>query len=111
MIETYICKECDSENSSICCDEIVLVEKINRDVNVTLSTGVTITLKRKSIKEIMTGLTENEFEMIHSGAIVNLRYVQGCENDRVKVNNQILFLSRRHKKAFKEALIEYIKKG
>lgn len=106
-----IYKNMGLEEIELYCDDIVVIEKINRDVRITLCTEKTIVLKRKSIKKIMSKLSSNNFEMLHSGAIVNLKYVQGCEDDMVMINNHTLYLSRRHKNTFKESLSEYISKN
>lgn len=64
-----------------------------------------------TLKEFEKKLDAKRFCRCNNGVIVNLQHVQKVENTIVYVNSTPLSISRAKKKAFMEALTEYIGEG
>ena len=63
---------------------------------------------RKSIKEIQRNLNSSQFAKVHSGCLVNLKYVSSYSKNQIILDNKkTLFISRTKAKDFKYAFMEY----
>lgn len=87
--------------------EIVYFETANRRCDVHLKSGKIISI-RKTIKQLLLDLDDPDFVLIHSGAVVNVRYIKGYSSYYIILdNNEKLIISRNHIKAIKLALTRF----
>lgn len=63
------------------------------------------------LKDVEERLTDFDFFRCSNSHLVNLRFVQGIEDDEVLVASEKIFISRRRKKEFLVALNSYLKRG
>lgn len=70
--------------------------------------GKEVYATRVSMKEAQKQLTRGEFAKCNQCYLVNLAFVEGVEKDQVKVDGELLDMSRRNKTPFLEALTDYL---
>ncbi len=63
------------------------------------------------MKDMEDRLSGHGFFRVSNSHLVNLRHVEGVEEDAALVNGETVFISRRRKKEFLEALNDYMKEG
>ena len=63
------------------------------------------------MKDMEDKLSGHGFFRVSNSHLVNLRHVEGVEEDAALVNGETVFISRRRKKEFLEALNDYMKEG
>ena len=63
------------------------------------------------LKDIEKKLSAHGFFRLSNSHLVNLRFVEGVEEDAAVVKGDMLFISRRRKKEFLETLNNYMKEG
>lgn len=104
--EKYITLKSTDETIKVKISEIVFFETNKRRCDVHLA-GRTINV-RKTIKELYSEIDSPEFVMIHSGAVVNVRYIKSYSSyDITLENDERLVVGRNHTKSVKSALAKY----
>lgn len=87
--------------------QIMYYEIENRRLNIHLSNGK-ILLIWKTIKELIEEMNDENFIKLHSGCVVNVKYISGFSNYDVTLDNaERLIVSRRRIKDVKEKLLKY----
>lgn len=87
--------------------EIMYVEMIKRQLHIYLSDGRVLQLW-KPLRELQKMITPEYFSKIHSGCVVNLKYVSGYTGNEIILDNGVrLIASRDGMKVFKEELSRY----
>lgn len=87
-------------------NEIMFVESFRH--NLMIHTHKQVYNIRATIKSMEEDLASFHFEKCNSGYLVNLAYVRGVKNDEVLIDKHRLKISRPKKKAFMEALLQYL---
>lgn len=64
-----------------------------------------------SIKKLADDLAKYSFSLCSVSYLINLKYVTSIEGDKVEVGSDTVFMSRSKKKAFLQAVNEYVGKG
>ena len=104
--EKYITLKTFNETINVKISEIVYFETNKRRCDVHL-VGKTINV-RKTIKELYSEIDNPEFVMIHSGAVVNVRYIKSYSSyDITLESDERLVVGRNHIKSVKSALAKY----
>ena len=70
-----------------------------------------VTADTGKLKDIEKKLSAHGFFRLSNSHLVNLRFVEGVEEDAAVVKGDMLFISRRRKKEFLETLNNYMKEG
>lgn len=87
--------------------EIMYVEMIKRQLHIYLSDERVLQLW-KPLRELQKMITPENFSKIHSGCVVNLKYVSGYTGNEIILDNGVrLTASRDGMKVFKEKLSRY----
>lgn len=87
--------------------QIMYYEIENRRLNIHLSNGK-ILLIWKTIKELIEEMNDENFIKLHSGCVVNVKYISAFSNYDVTLDNaERLIVSRRRIKDVKEKLLKY----
>ncbi|MBQ8519627.1 MAG: response regulator transcription factor [Agathobacter sp.] len=103
----YVVLRCDEGEVRIEESEIMYFEVVRRQIRICLSDGRVLHTWR-TMKELQTELNAERFSKIHSGCVVNLKYVSGYTgNDITLDNGERLTASRGGIKTFKEELSRY----
>ena len=103
----YIVVRCDEGEVRIEETEIMYFEVVRRQIRICLTDGRVFHTWR-TMKELQQELSPERFSKIHSGCVVNLKYVSGyAGNDITLDNGERLTASRGGIKTFKEELSRY----
>ena len=106
--KTIIIKTDDGE---ICLrhDDIMYFEMYRRRITVYINNGKAIELKeRKTIKSLYEELDDEDFVQIHSGGIVNVKYIYEYSGYSITLDNETkLVVSRSRLKEVKEQMARY----
>ncbi len=95
------------ENRMVSISEIMYFETNQRRCDVYLRDGNILNV-RKSIKELINEINDDSFVRIHSGAVVNIRYVKSFSDFDVSLDNdKRLIVSRRNIKDVKIAVTKF----
>lgn len=87
--------------------EIMFFETNKRRCDVYLNNGRIVNI-RKTIKELFAEVGERDFVMIHSGAVVNAKYLKSCSSyDVTLTDGKRLIVSRGRVKDVKTAMARY----
>ncbi|MBE5927777.1 MAG: response regulator transcription factor [Lachnospiraceae bacterium] len=87
--------------------EIMYYETGNRRINMYLSNGKVITTW-KTVKELIEEMNDERFIKLHSGCVVNVKYISEYSKSDVTLDNgEKLIVSRRNIKDVKEELLKY----
>lgn len=87
--------------------QIMYYEIENRRLNIHLSNGKRL-LIWKTIKELIEEMNDENFIKLHSGCVVNVKYISAFSNYDVTLDNaERLIVSRRRIKDVKEKLLKY----
>ena len=107
MQKKYLLIKCENGEHRIEQSEIIYFEKILRKLYIYLNDGRVLTTW-KPIKEIEAQLSMDCFSKVHSGCMVNLKYVNGYEGCEIQLDNgKRLKASRDGMKIFKNELARY----
>lgn len=108
--DTSIILRSDNEEYRIYYSDIMYVETAGRKLNIYLYNGKTISIW-KTIKEFTEQINDNNFIKVHSGCLVNRKYISTLSNFHIILNNgSKIEISRRGKKVLKEELLKYYPK-
>ena len=89
--------------------QIMYYEIEDRRLNIHLSNGKRL-LTWKTIKELLEEMNDEKFIKLHSGCVVNVKYISEFSNYDVTLDNgERLIVSRRRVKDVKEELVKYWK--
>jgi len=103
----YVVIRCDEGEVRIEETEIMYFEVVRRQIRICLLDGRVFHTWR-TMKELQQELSPERFSKIHSGCVVNLKYVSGyAGNDITLDNGERLTASRGGIKTFKEELSRY----
>ena len=103
----YIVVRCDEGEVRIEETEIMYFDMIKRQIRICLADGRVYHTWR-TMKELQQELSPDRFSKIHSGCVVNLKYVSGYNGCEITLDNgERLTASRGGIKAFKEELSRY----
>lgn len=87
--------------------DIMYCEIQNRKLNIHTNNGNVFAL-RSTIKDFSKKLEDNDFIQIHSGCIVNAKYIDKISNTNITLDNgEKLLVSRTRIKSVKSDLLEY----
>ncbi len=87
--------------------EIMYYEIEDRRLNIHLSDGTNL-LTWKTIKELLKEMNDEKFIKLHSGCVVNVKYISEFSSYDVTLDNgERLIVSRRRIKDVKEELLKY----
>lgn len=104
--EKYITLKSTDGTIKVKISEIMYFETNKRRCDVHLA-GRTINV-RKTIKELYSEIDSPDFVMIHSGAVVNVRYIKSYSSfDITLESDERLVVGRNHAKSVKSALAKY----
>lgn len=97
----------DAGEARLYYSEIMYYEIADRRLNIYLSNGKKL-LAWKTIKELVEELNDEKFIKLHSGCVVNVKYISEFSNYDVTLDNgKRLIVSRRRLKEVKEGLVKY----
>lgn len=97
----------DDGEIRLCYSEIMYCEIEDRRLNIHLSNGKRL-LTWKTIKELIEEMNDEKFIKLHSGCVVNVKYISEFSNYDVTLDNgERLIVSRRRMKDVKEELLKY----
>lgn len=103
----YLVLRCDEGELRIEETEIMYFEIVRRQIRICLSDGRVLHTWR-TMKELQSELSADRFSKIHSGCVVNLKYVSGYAGCDITLDNgERLTASRGGIKTFKEELSRY----
>lgn len=103
----YVIIHCDEGEMRIDETEIMYLDVVKRQIRICLADGRML-YAWKTIKELQKELSEERFSKIHSGCLVNLKYVSGYTGSVIFLDNgEHLSASRSGIKIFKEDLSRY----
>jgi len=106
-IERSIILNINNESYAVNINDIVYFETEKRRCIIYLRDGSSLNV-RITIKELLSEINSPDFTMIHSGAVVNVRYVKHITNYDVKLENGAhLIVSRGRAENLKAALADY----
>lgn len=90
-------------------DDIMYFEMYRRRITVYINNGKAIELKeRKTIKSLYEELEDEDFVQIHSGGIVNVKYIYEYSGYSITLDNETkLVVSRSRMKEVKEQMARY----
>lgn len=105
--DTYILLKAMTETRMVRIDDIVYFETNKRRCNVILSDGNVLDV-RKTIKELQQEINNDFFVQIHSGVVVNVKYIKSFSPTDVTLDNDThLTISRSRITAIKETIMNY----
>ena len=103
----YVILRCDEGELRIDETEIMYFEVVRRQIRICLVDGRVLHIW-KTMKELQKEISSERFSKIHSGCVVNLKYVSGyAGNEIILDNGERLTASRAGIKLFKEQLARY----
>ena len=103
----YVILRCDEGEVRIEETEIMYFEVVRRQIRMCLADGKVLHIW-KTMKELQKELSSERFSKIHSGCVVNLKYVSGYAGCEITLDNgERLIASRGGIKNFKEELSRY----
>lgn len=103
----YVIIRCDEGEMRIEETEIMYFDVVKRQIRICLADGRVFHTWR-TIKELQKELSAERFSKIHSGCVVNLKYVSGYGGCNITLDNGVhLTASRGGIKTFKEELSRY----
>lgn len=103
----YVVVRCDEGEVRIEETEIMYFDMVRRQIRICLADGRVFHTWR-TMKELQQELSPDRFSKIHSGCVVNLRYVSGYAGCDITLDNgERLTASRGGIKTFKEELSRY----
>lgn len=103
----YIVVRCDEGEVRIEETEIMYFDMVKRQIRICLADGRVYHTWR-TMKELQQELSPERFSKIHSGCVVNLKYVSGYNGCEITLDNgERLTASRGGIKTFKEELSRY----
>lgn len=103
----YVILRCDEGELRIEEMEILYFEVVRRQIRICLVDGRVLHIW-KAMKELQQELSSDRFSKIHSGCVVNLKYVSGYAGCQITLDNgERLTASRGGIKTFKEELSRY----
>lgn len=103
----YLFFKCKEGEYRVEQSEIIYFERVIRKLYIHLKDG-RVLFTWKPIKEIEKELSMECFSKVHSGCIVNLKYVNGYDKSTIVLDNgQTLTVSRDRMKVFKSELAKY----
>ncbi len=103
----YVILRCDEGEVRIEETEIMYFEVVHRQIRICLADGRVLHIW-KTVKELQRELSAECFSKIHSGCVVNLKYVSGYAGCDITLDNgERLTASRGGIKIFKEELSRY----
>lgn len=103
----YVVLKCDEGELKIEESEIIHFEVVKRRLHIHLADGRTLHTW-KTVKELLKEVSSDSFSKIHSGCVVNLKYVSGYNGSEITLDNGMrLIASRDGMKSFKEELSRY----
>lgn len=103
----YVIIHCDEGEVRVEETEIMYFDVVKRQIRICLADG-RILHTWSTIKELKMVLSKERFSKIHSGCVVNLKYVSGYAGDVISLDNgEHLSASRNGIKTFKEDLSRY----
>ena len=106
-VDEYIVAKTEDSEVKIKYSDIMYFETLARKVEIHLSNGKVFAV-RKTIKELYEELKDSNFIRIHSGAIVNAKYIDEFSNYDITLDNgEVLIVSRRQLKEVKTTLTKY----
>lgn len=117
MKAAFVRLENDKENSIIIktddgeerlfYSQIMYYETHNRRINVHLNNGKIVSTW-KTLKDLIEEMNDERFIKLHSGCVVNVKYISEFSKfDVILDNGEKLMVSRRNKKDVKEELLKY----
>ena len=104
--ETFLSVKSSNEMRRVNIDNIYYIESQGHYLYLNLKDEVVITID--TMKNMEQKLENQGFFRSNNGYIVNLKYVRGVEKNVVDVGGHKLQISRPRRKAFMEALTDYI---
>lgn len=103
----YVVLRCDEGELRVEETEIMYFETVRRQIRICLVDGRVLHIW-KTMKELQKELSPERFCKIHSGCVVNLKYVSGYAGCEITLDNgERLTASRAGIKTFKEELSRY----
>ena len=106
-VDEYIVAKAEDSEVKIKYSDIMYFETVARKVEIHLSNGKVFAV-RKTIKELYEELKDSNFIRIHSGGIVNAKYIDEFSNYDITLDNgEVLIVSRRQLKEVKTTLTKY----
>jgi DNA-binding LytR/AlgR family response regulator len=88
--------------------DIVCLERHGRETTITLANGETYTV-RDRLPELMNELSPRMFCNSHASFVVNLEHVRMLRTNEVELDNgTVVPMSRRHRRAVREAFLEWV---
>ena len=106
-VDEYIVAKTEDSEVKIKHSDIMYFETVARKVEIHLSNGKVFAV-RKTIKELYEELKDSNFIRIHSGGIVNAKYIDEFSNYDITLDNgEVLIVSRRQLKEVKTTLTKY----
>lgn len=106
-VDEYIVAKTEDAEVKIKYSNIMYFENVARKVEIHLNNGKVFTV-RKTIKELYEKLKDSNFIRIHSGCIVNAKYIDEFSNYDITLDNgKMLIVSRRRLKEVKTTLTKY----
>ena len=103
----YVVVRCEEGEVRVEETEIMYFDVVKRQIRICLADG-RILHTWSTIKELKKKLSEERFSKIHSGCVVNLKYVSGYAGCDITLDNGVhLTASRGGIKSFKEELSRY----
>lgn len=103
----YVVFKCDEGEVRVEQSEITHFEMVKRRLHIYLTDGRVLHIWR-TIKELQKELSSDSFSKIHSGCVVNLKYVSGYSGSEITLDTGVrLIASRDGMKTFKEELSRY----
>ncbi len=106
-LDEYMVAKTEDSEVKIKYSDIMYFEKVARKVEIHLSNGKVFAI-RKTIKELYEELKDSNFIKIHSGSIVNAKYIDEFSNYDITLDNgERLIMSRRQLKEVKTILMKY----
>ena len=106
-MDEYIVAKTEDSEVKIKHSDIMYFETVVRKVEIHLSNGKVFAV-RKTIKELYEELKDSNFIRIHSGGIVNAKYIDEFSNYDITLDNgEVLIVSRRQLKEVKTTLTKY----
>lgn len=103
----YAVIRCDEGEVKVEESKITHFEVVKRQIYIYLTDG-RVLHTWKTIKELQNELSSDNFSKIHSGCVVNLKYVSGYNGSEITLDNGVrLIASRAGTKTFREELSRY----
>ena len=107
MKDTHIVVKTEDSEAKIKHSDIMYFETTARKVGIHLSNGEILAV-RKTIKELYKELNDEHFIRIHSGCVVNAKYIAKFSNNDITLDNgERLIVSRTRMKNIKTTLMNF----